>query len=111
MSINSLETPIGDILYYDKGFTTHLESYIPYLREASDNQFLAVDQHDAYKYEGDLFGLFDSMGIPRELHWVVMRLNNLSNVISYDVTIPTMVVPSDKKIRLIAQKFRALIDK
>lgn len=77
MSINKIAGTNDKSLYYDQTFRRHLESYMGWFRNHPETTTLPVNPHNNYKYEGDLYGLLLVNGVPKEYHWVVMRMNNI----------------------------------
>lgn len=105
LSINKLEANEGGAGYYDPGFTRYLESYLMHLKGLANNQMHPVDSHTLYKYEGDLYGLFDVLGIPRHLHWITMRMNNFTSPTQFNGELYTIIAPTEGVINNILQKF------
>lgn len=93
MSINKLAVKEGASTFYEPGFHHFLESYMGYLRTHPSTVSIAVDPHDNYKYEGDLYGLLAANGIEHHHHWLVMRLNDIKRPSQVDPNLMTLLVP------------------
>lgn len=79
MSINQMMVPDGAALYYSASWMRMIETHLPYLRERSLNNVVAVLPYLANKHESDLFGLLRHLRVRAELHWIVMRLNDFTS--------------------------------
>lgn len=101
----------GDSIHYDPHLRRYFETYMAWLRNHSKSTVLAVDDHTAYKYEGDFYGLLAVMGVSHHLHWLVLRVNDLTNPMDFDQSITGITVPDPKVIQRIVQRYRSLIKK
>ena len=106
MSINNLMAPEGPTLYYDPAFRLMLESHMSYLRQRPSIRVLDIDNHDAYKYEGDLAGLLRKYSIPPHLHWVIMRLNDMDSPALYTADMTQLIILPETEIKSLAAVFR-----
>ena len=79
MQIDLLAYNEGASIYYDPSFRIVLEDHMYYLRTHPNTSYVTADAGKMYVYEFDLFGLLFNIGIPSYLHWIVMRMNNLSS--------------------------------
>lgn len=73
MQIHGLQAD-DDSVYHEADFQLMLETHLTYLR-ITNVRLLAVSEHQNYKYEGDLYGVLDDLGIHKKFHYVTMRLN------------------------------------
>ncbi len=108
LSINNLSTNEDSAAYYNPKFCRIIEGYLPYIRNNADNKILPIDPHDLYKYEGDFYGLLDAMDVSRKLHWITLRVNNLTNPTEFGDSLQVIIVPSTQLISNILQKFTTL---
>lgn len=104
-SINNLSTPSGDEVYYDPGFCRFLESYLPLLRLDSEDNIAFPESHEIYKYEGDLFGLLDTLNIKRQYHWITMRINGFKSPTELDSNTTYLLTPKISYITMLSQKY------
>lgn len=93
MQIHTLANGGGPDIYYDDKFRSVLEDHLSYLRNDQGTTTLAVKPVDIDKYRGDLYGLFGSMAIPNEYHWVVMRMNNIVSPHDVPEKLESVLVP------------------
>lgn len=91
--LNSLIDPGADV-YYTAEFRNVLEDHMTYLRNHAENTVLSIEPNIGYKYLGDLAGVLHHYRIPYQLHWVVMRMNNMTSPIDYRDTMLTLDIPS-----------------
>ena len=62
-------------------------SVIPLLDKSYITGTTAIEGNIAYKYKGDLFGLFLELGINRELIYPFMKINGYDSSDEYDGTV------------------------
>ena len=106
VSINKLSVINENSLYYDPGFRRMLELNMAWLRNHPETTVIAVDPHDTYKYEGDLYGLLQAYGVRRELHWVIMRLNNIDRAGQVDENLLQLLIPDLGLIDRLRQNYQ-----
>lgn len=63
----------------DPTFRLTLESHRRFFLQQGNYEVHMVDDHKAYKYRYDLQGYLTSVGIPMNLHFIVMRLNGMTS--------------------------------
>lgn len=94
MQIDSIATSSGTDIYYDQNFRNILEDHMTFLRTSNELNVLNVEPSMAYKYEGDLFGLLFHYNIIFEQHWIIMRLNNMTNPNQTKSTLSLLLIPT-----------------
>lgn len=92
MSVNDLAFDAGASAYYDADFRNVLEDHMGYLRSHASTRTIVVDPGQAYKYEFDLYGYLLSVGVPANLHWVVLRLNKLTTPMDFTMQLSQLLV-------------------
>ena len=92
MDIMNLMAGVEDI-YNDPGFLTMIESHLTYLRRSPNVALLPVNEQQSYKYEGDYYGLLETLGITKDSHYIVMRVNNYASSADYKGTTQPVIVP------------------
>jgi hypothetical protein len=65
----------GDSVYYTDGLRTVFEDMLNVFITDPNTTQSAIDPQDAYRYEGDFYGLAAKMGVPDNLHWLCMRMS------------------------------------
>lgn len=103
MTIEKLLAEAGPVIDYDDGFRAVLEDHMTYLRNSSSTTPIMVKPGEAYKYEADLFGLLSHLNIPQNLHWVTMRVNDMTSPTHAKADIQTLLIPSETVIGQIRQ--------
>jgi predicted NBD/HSP70 family sugar kinase len=101
MSIDSLAITEGPSVFYDDAFRAVLEDHMTYLRIHPGTTTMAVDPNEAYRWIADLFGLLGSRGVPAYMHWVVMRMNNLTSPTEMGENIRTLLIPDVKVLSVL----------
>lgn len=106
MSIEQLSKPREKDLLYDQGFRRLLEGYMPWFRAHDLTENVGIDPHHVYKYEGDLYGLLDALGIDKRYHWVVMRLNSIYRAGEVDQELRWLLIPDRSTIEKLKQLYQ-----
>lgn len=99
MDVHNLMLSPGPNVFYDRAFTSILESHIPLLREASGTQVVAIDAHKARVYEGDFYGYLNAVGIGLEHHWIIMRVNKMRSPADFKADMTTLYIPDKGTIQ------------
>ncbi|EKD89522.1 MAG: hypothetical protein ACD_33C00046G0003 [uncultured bacterium] len=95
MKIDSLMTNTGPAIFHDQAFLAVLEDHMSYLRSHPTTVVLNIDPNKAYKYEFDLNGLLLLYSVPTYLHWLTMRMNNMTSPTDYRKDKLILLVPND----------------
>lgn len=98
MNIDALATSTGDDLFYDKGLMIVFEDHLTYLRKSSDTKIITIESQVAYKYEGDLFGLLYHYSYPKQLHWLIMRMNGITTPTDTTFKLSTLLIPNPQTV-------------
>jgi len=106
VSINELAVEPTKKLYFDPKFRRVLESYMKWFRDHPETNIIPINPHDNYKYEGDFYGLLNAQGIPRDYHWIVMRVNNLYRPGDVRESMSAIKVPDFGTMDRIMQMYR-----
>lgn len=106
MSINKRMLSEGVALYYSEAWMRMIESHMTYLRTVSVNNVVDVEPHQAYKYEGDLYGLLNHLKVQPQYHWLTMRLNDMSSPSELTSETKTLILPNFDVIEKLRQVFQ-----
>lgn len=98
MTIDTLATPSGPDLYYDQGFRNTLEDHMSVLRNDPKCETILIEPYKTIVYEGDLFGMLSDLTIPRQYHWVIMRMNNINNPTDFGPGMESIIVPDTQRL-------------
>lgn len=58
--------------------------YIDYIDKNYEYKEVATSPIDAYRYQGNLYGLFKTLGISPSMYFYTMTLNGYSNPLNYE---------------------------
>lgn len=94
MNIDILKSNYGNYLFYDADFRIVMESYLTNIAKDPGTQQYDITPDMAFKYNGSLTKLLTVIGVAKDYHWVVMRLNNLSSAVCELSSIKTLTIPS-----------------
>lgn len=92
MKIHRLITDNKDEFYYSHEFKVLIETHLNYLKE-NNAVLVDVTEHQNYKWEGDFYGLLDNFNISKDYHYIVMRMNGLSNSAHYKGDLKMIIIP------------------
>jgi hypothetical protein len=85
MPIDDLMLDPGPTIYYNDEFRRVLEDHMTVLRTSAGTRIIDIDAGTAYKFEADFYGLLVQLNVPLHLHWVVLRVNNMTNPSEFKV--------------------------
>jgi hypothetical protein len=88
----------GAAIYYTDSFRVMIEFNLQWLLSSTYISTFSISNQSAYVYEYDLFGLLTSMSVPRQLHWIVMRLNGLNSPDEFRADMSTLYLPNESVI-------------
>lgn len=94
MPINTLMSEEATKLSYDQTYRRMLETHLPLLRKAGSTLSQLVEPYEAYRYQGDLYGYLSHKRVPRELHWLIMRLNDFNAPTDFHSEVRFLLAPS-----------------
>ncbi|MND14836.1 hypothetical protein D3C81_193450 [compost metagenome] len=93
MPITQKLADAGATVYYDQAFRRVLETHMGLLRNLQETRYIEIEKHLAYKYEFDFYGLLQELKIPMNLHWVIMRVNNMVDPREFKSTMERFLFP------------------
>lgn len=77
--LESVLTDDGPSVYFSEKFRSMIEANLTYLRNSGNVYTSPIDPDKAYRYEYNFYGLLREMSVPKHLHWIVMRVNGLTD--------------------------------
>lgn len=101
MDILNLAYRDGASIYYDEKFRAVLEDHMTYFRTHATTTLQQLEAHEVNKWRGDLFGFLNTLKIPAQFHWLIMRMNAMSAPTDLDVHVETLLLPSTSEIEKI----------
>lgn len=103
-SVTELMATPTSLLYYDADFRVTLETHLNFLRTHPKTVMLDVNTTQAYRHEGDFYALLSEMKIPLHLHWLIMRMGNMTSPAEADREISFILHPPLQELELIRQR-------
>ena len=94
LSINKLQIPVGNTLFYSTAFRNLIENYLSVLKQIPSTTTIPLTEGQQYQYQGNFYGLLVSLNIPQDLHWITLRLNGLLSPFDFTGDLPNLLVPS-----------------
>lgn len=68
----------GESIFYEPGFRLVVETALNVLiNRAAAREEIPLDLY--YQYEGDFYGYLTFLGIPMERHFIILRMNGMTN--------------------------------
>lgn len=107
MYINNLAAQTGDDAFYEQGFHHLIESHFTYLLSLPNTAAITIEPSLAYRHIGDLFGALDELGIPKQYHHTIMRLNGYYCTGDFQQETQTLVIPDLAEIDLLKSIYRS----
>lgn len=108
MPINTLMTQEASNLFYDPAFRRMLETHIPMLRIHGSTDVIDLPPLATYRYRGDLYGYLRIQGVPKDLHWLTMRMSGMDAPTQFDETITQLLIPAGQYIEQIRNAYRTV---
>lgn len=99
------QLPDLETSFFEEDFIHTLESHLTHLRN-TNVQFKTIDTHLLDKYRGDFYGLLDELGIGKQYHYIVMRVNGFNSSDNYRSNMTAIVIPSFTEIESIKDIYR-----
>lgn len=93
MPILKMTTPIPDKVVNDPKFRLMLETHRGYFKQEGNFDVHTVNEHAAFKYRYDLHGYLISQNIHPELHFAIMRINDIESPTHFDRTRELLIIP------------------
>lgn len=111
MIIDNLSLGKDSEIYYDPGFRQVLEDSLTFILSQRDIKIQDVDEHDAYKYEGDFWGLLAHVyNVPYELHWLVMRLTGFTSPDQAGPDLKVVYIPNPSYIQQLLSNYQSSLN-
>jgi hypothetical protein len=100
MQINSLK-PQPEKVFFEPNFLVMLESHLSFFRNSGATTLTPISSQQGYKYEGDLYGLLDDLGISKVFHFITARLNGFTSGSDFKGDRDYLLVPSLADIEIL----------
>lgn len=98
LSISSLQAATTNSRFLSKGFRNVIENHIEYLQEIATSTVVSVELNSMIKYQGDFYGYLNSINVNQDIHWIVMRVNEMHNPIEFGEKFPQVLIPDRKEL-------------
>lgn len=103
MTLQALAKAPGPSVYYSPQWHRLMETHLRWFRERVQMRVVQVNDQLVYKYEGDLFGLLNHLGLDDQYHWLIMRINRMNSPLEFGVRFNQLSIPPvDQVDRLMA---------
>ena len=106
MELNKILLNPGADIYYDPKFRIILEDHMTYLKNLASTKTVEIDMNRSYKYEGDFYGLLYDMGISPYLHFIILRMNDLTSPANYNNQIRQLIIPEGTEINRLRSAYK-----
>lgn len=107
MLIDNLSKGTDQQTQYSDGFRQVLEDALTWIRsQAANIKMQKVGEHDAYKYEGDFYGLVANVySVPYELHWLTMRLSGFTSPHQNGPDLSVIYIPNPNYVQQLLSNY------
>lgn len=95
--MNHIESE-GDLIYYNEEFRVVLENHLHYLIKHPDTTISIVQDHEMIKNKCDIYSLFLERKIPKQYHWVMLRLLGLNSPFLNRIELSYIIIPPFNEI-------------
>lgn len=104
--VHALARSYNNQTFFSDDIRNQLEMHMHYLRKHPSTRQFAVEDVEAQKYEGDMYGLMLQYKIPIELHWLSMRISGFTHPNQTDLNLKYFLVPDSTVVERIVEKHR-----
>jgi hypothetical protein len=103
LTVQNDATDLGADVYWEEEWHIVLESHLPYLMGTKVSsslgsqtglQVYAVEPHDAFRYDGDLWGYLQYIQQQPQYWWPIMRANGMYSPNEFNRTYTQLIIPS-----------------
>lgn len=88
----------GERIYDDEGFRYMLLEHMANMSKDDNLIPIPIDQQQADMYYGDYYGLLASLNISPYMHWIVTRLNGLTDSNDYNSDSTYVYIPPESEL-------------
>lgn len=96
----------GPSVFYEESFRNMIETHLEWLISNPATDALTVTNSDAYRYQGDFDGLLKFLNVPKQYHWIALRMNGLTSSLDYDHSMVEIIVPSIEVISRLQRLYK-----
>ena len=111
LSVQNSMIGLGPEVYYQEDWHVTLESHLLLLMNPSNGTNLAINPHDAWKYEGDLWSVLQAYGAPPQYYWPIMRANGMYSPQEYKRSMTNLLVPAQQTIEQLRTLYQTVSNK
>jgi hypothetical protein len=104
--VHALARPYNSNSFFSEDVRNQLEIHMHYLRNHPATRQFAVEEVEAQKYEGDMYGLLLQYNIPIDLHWLSMRVSGFTHPNQTDLNLRYFLTPDLSVVEQIVEKHR-----
>ena len=105
MTLDDQMPSSGPDIFYSREFRIVIEDHLSILKNTLNSKTIIIKNADAFKYEGDLYGLLSNYAVPIQYHWIAMRMNNYTSPTQFTKEVGILLVPIETTIERIKSVF------
>ena len=95
----------GPKVFYKESFRNLLEEHLSYLKDESTVEEVVIEPNLLNKFKHNFYGYLNVKNIPRQYHWIVMRMNNMHSSSDFNTTMRTFIMPDINTIENMVKIF------
>lgn len=95
------QSPTYDPTYATEEFMVILESHLSNFKSDPKTTVRTFTAQQAEKFQGDFYGLLTDMQVPKNMQYLVLRVNGLTDPADYQGDFLNIMVPSESKLGLL----------
>ncbi|WP_257291138.1 hypothetical protein [Endozoicomonas sp. ONNA1] len=96
----------GPNIYYQPEFRDMVEDHLNWLITHPDTTTIDILPKDAFKYEGDFYGLMAQIDNRRHLFWYVMRINRMKQPEDFTRDTVQLLIPDTALLDRLVKTFK-----
>ena len=105
LSVINLNKESRVAIYYDPLFMVTLESHIAHLKKLRSTSLVQLDPVKVHMYLGDFDSMLLDLGIDRQYHWFIARINGIYSNMDFDESTTLIYVPDITEINRIQSSY------
>lgn len=103
MPIEQYLLDTGPAIFYDEAFRSVLEDHLTFLRNHETTTSFVVTAIEAMRFQCDFYGLLESKGVSKHMHYVTARVNNIKSSVDFYGETLEILLPNEDLVMMIAQ--------
>lgn len=105
LAISRLQQPTNETNFLSAGFRNNIENHLDFLRNSGKTRLETVELIKLVKFKGDFYGYLNSLQINQDIHWIIMRVNEMHNPNEFDELTPQILLPDISELKFLLGRY------